>query len=119
MGAPPRKGCDDGKARIAAIAGIFSSMLRAFLVAGLLVLGGRAQPAPPPFQTLFYTSEGLKLEAYLFKPEGPGPFPLVVYNHGSRAADARSERPVEYVARLLVPAGYAVLVPERRGYGKS
>lgn len=90
-------------------------------MAGLLTAGGQVQPAapPPPFQTLFYTSEGLRLEAYLFKPEGTGPFPLVVYNHGSRAGDARSERPVEYVARLLLPLGYAVLVPERRGYGKS
>jgi dienelactone hydrolase len=26
---------------------------------------------------------------------------------------------VAYVARLLLPQGYAVLVPERRGYGKS
>jgi carboxymethylenebutenolidase len=96
-------------------------MLRAFLMAGLLTAGGQAQPAvpAPPFQTLFYTSEGLRLEAYLFRPDGPGPFPLVVYNHGSRAADARSERPLEYVARLLLPQGYAVLVPERRGYGKS
>src|SRR3954463_8493742 len=45
-----------------------------------------AQPAPPPalpYDTLFYTHDGLTLEAYLYKPEGAGPFPLVVYNHGS------------------------------------
>jgi dienelactone hydrolase len=96
-------------------------MVRLFLVAGLLIFGGQTQPAAPnpPFQTLFYTSEGLRLEAYLFTPEGPGPFPLVVYNHGSRAGDARTERPMVYVAGLLLPQGYAVLVPERRGYGKS
>ena len=29
------------------------------------------------------------------------------------------EWPVFFIARMLVPAGYAVLVPERRGYGKS
>ena len=96
-------------------------MVPALLVAALLGLGTRPQPAASasPFQTLFYSSEGLRLEAYLFKPDGAGPFPLVVYNHGSRNADARSERPVQYIARLLVPLGYAVLVPERRGYGKS
>ena len=53
-------------------------------------------------------------------PDGAGPFPLVVYNHGSvPAAQEKDEWPAPYIARLLVPAGYALLVPERRGYGKS
>ena len=97
-------------------------MIRGILVASLIVLGvWHTQPVEPvpQFQTLFYSSEGLKLEAYLFKPEGPGPFPLIVYNHGSRIGDEHQERPVAHIARLLVPLGYAVLVPERRGYGKS
>ena len=77
-------------------------------------------PAPDlKYDTLFYTSGGLRVEAYLYKPAGPGPFPLVVYNHGSRAGNERRELPMMYVARILVPKGYAVLVPERRGYGKS
>jgi dienelactone hydrolase len=91
------------------------------LAAAVLLQSGQAPAAvqPLPYQTLFYSSEGLKLEAYLFTPEGPGPFPLVVYNHGSRIGDERLERPVGHVPRLLLPLGYAVLVPERRGYGKS
>ena len=78
--------------------------------------------APPlPYDTLFYQHDGLKLEAYLYKPAGTGPFPLVVYNHGSAPAGRRTPG----VGRRRsspassVPAGYAVLVPERRGYGKS
>lgn len=96
-------------------------MSRLLLAAGLLTLNvGQVRPADPlPFQTLFYPSDGLRLEAYLFKPDGPGPFPLVVYNHGSRIGDERQERAVNQIARLVVPLGYAVLVPERRGYGKS
>jgi dienelactone hydrolase len=43
----------------------------------------------------------------------------MVYNHGSRIGDERQERPVPHIARVMVPAGYAVLVPARRGYGKS
>jgi dienelactone hydrolase len=79
------------------------------------------QPRPddPPHETLFYQNGSLKLEAYFFKPAGAGPFPLVVYNHGSRANQERLEWPVYFIARILVPAGYAVLVPERRGYGQS
>ena len=75
--------------------------------------------SPPPYETRFYTHDGLRLEAYLYRPAGPGPFPLVVYNHGSRPGEERIEWPVAFIARLLVPAGYAVLAPERRGYGKS
>jgi pimeloyl-ACP methyl ester carboxylesterase len=91
-----------------------------FLV--LTITTALAQPAAPalPHETLFYTHDGLKLEAYLYVPDGPGPFPLVVYNHGSvPAAQEKDEWPAPYIARLLVPAGYALLVPERRGYGKS
>ena len=83
--------------------------------------GGAAAAArrPNTFETVFYQNGSLRLEAYFFKPEGPGPFPLVVYNHGSRAKQERVEWPVQFIARILVPAGYAVLVPERRGYGRS
>lgn len=77
-------------------------------------------PSPLPYETRFYTHDGLRLESYLYRPSGPGPFPLVVYNHGSATPDEeKKEWPAPFVARLLVPAGYAVLVPERRGYAKS
>ncbi len=77
-------------------------------------------PSPLPYETIFYSHDGLKLEAYLYRPGGTGPFPLIVYNHGSAPAGEESkEWPAPYIARLFVPAGYAVLVPERRGYGKS
>jgi dienelactone hydrolase len=72
-----------------------------------------------PEETFFYQHDGLKLEAYLFRPSGPGPFPLVIYNHGSRVDHEREERKVKFIADLLTPKGYAVLVPERRGYGQS
>jgi dienelactone hydrolase len=78
-----------------------------------------ALPGDPEYSTFFYSHDNLKLEAYFFKPAGAGPFPVVVYNHGSRAGYEREERPMLYIARVMVPAGYAVIVPERRGYGKS
>jgi dienelactone hydrolase len=75
--------------------------------------------AAPPHETVFYKSGTLNLEAYVYTPPGKGPFPLVVYNHGSRAGQERTEWPVAFIARWLVPEGLAVMVPERRGYGKS
>jgi dienelactone hydrolase len=78
-----------------------------------------ASQADSDYSTIFYNNGDLKVEAYFYKPEGAGPFPLVVYNHGSRAGRERQEVPFRYVADVLKASGYAVLVPERRGYGKS
>lgn len=73
----------------------------------------------PSYETASYPSGKLKIEAYVFKPEGAGPFPVVIYNHGSRAGHEREERPFAYVGEMLAGSGYVVVVPERRGYGKS
>jgi dienelactone hydrolase len=99
---------------------LICALLATYSLAG--AQGGQGTPASPPspeYQTVFYYNGTLRLEAYLYKPQGGGPFPLVVYNHGSRAGAERLERPMAFIAQVLVPAGYAVLVPERRGYGKS
>jgi len=72
-----------------------------------------------PYTTFYYKNGDLNIEAYFYKPAGDGPFPLVIYNHGSRAGSESKEIPWRFIAGILVPQGYAVLVPERRGYGKS
>lgn len=77
------------------------------------------EPKGNPHTTFYYKNGDLNLEAYLYKPQGTGPFPLVIYNHGSRSGQERVEIPFRFIAAILVPQGYAVLVPERRGYGKS
>lgn len=71
------------------------------------------------FETIYYKNGELNIEAYLYMPDGAGPFPLVIYNHGSRSGQERTEIPFRYVANVLQANGFAVLVPERRGYGKS
>jgi len=76
-----------------------------------------AQPAK--YTEVFYPSGGLRIQAYLYKPGGDGPFPVVLYNHGSRIGRERQSLPFEHVGGLLTSAGYAVLVSERRGYGRS
>jgi dienelactone hydrolase len=80
-----------------------------------------AQPAgePPSYIEVFYPSGALRIQAYLYRPPGNGPFPLVIYNHGSREGRERESRAFAYIGRLLAQSGYAVLVPERRGYGRS
>lgn len=63
----------------------------------------------------------LKLETTLYKPEGAGPFPLVVINHGKALGDTRFQgryRPA-LAARFFLQRGYAVVVPMRQGFSKS
>jgi dienelactone hydrolase len=98
---------------------LFSGALVVLVCASVSLQAQERNASAPAYETLFYTADGLKLQAYLYTPQGKGPFPLVVYNHGSRPGQERLEWPVAFIAQLLVPAGYAVLVPERRGYGRS
>jgi dienelactone hydrolase len=71
------------------------------------------------YTEVFYPSGSLRIQAYLYRPPGDGPFPVVIYNHGSRDGRERASVPFEYIGRMLTKAGYVLLVPERRGYGKS
>jgi dienelactone hydrolase len=65
-----------------------------------------------------YDSDNLRIAAYLYAPEGEGPFPVVIYNHGDRD-DPRRSVDFKYIGDMLSRIGYVVLIPERRGYGKS
>jgi dienelactone hydrolase len=71
------------------------------------------------YAEISYPSGNLRIAGYLYRPEGPGPFPTIIYNHGSRIGHDREPRPWVSFGALYASAGYAVLVPERRGYGKS
>src|SRR6266699_2754307 len=69
-----------------------------------------AQIEPPQrdaYTTIYYKSGRLNIEAYLYKPlKGEAPFPLVIYNHGSRAGNERAEVPFRYVANVLAALDY-------------
>ena len=62
------------------------------------------------------------MHTIVFRPEGPGPFPLVVINHGSvQDQDQRAKmRPLFLAAsEFFVQRGYAVAVPSRPGHGET
>ena len=62
------------------------------------------------------------LETRLYRPPGPGPFPLVTINHGvpnDKRFLRRTEPGFEAAAHWWVGQGYAVAVPLRRGVGRS
>lgn len=83
------------------------------------LLPARAQANPQPYREVFYSSDGLRIQAYLYVPDGVGPFPAIVYSHGSRDGRERESIPFVFIGRMLARAGCVVLVSERRGYGHS
>jgi dienelactone hydrolase len=76
-----------------------------------------------PVRSLDQSSgENLLLEAMVYRPSGPGPFPLVVIDHGKPAlhGNASDYQPrFEAAAHWFVEHGFAVTVLARRGYGRS
>jgi dipeptidyl aminopeptidase/acylaminoacyl peptidase len=64
--------------------------------------------------------DGREVPAFLYKPQGVGPFPAVIDVHGGPTAQSRRE--FDRMRQYLVSKGYVVLVPNVRGstgYGKS
>jgi carboxymethylenebutenolidase len=85
---------------------------------------GQADQATPP-QLVDFPSGKLHLKGYLWKPSGTGPFPAVLFNHGSGGPDAMQtggitiREAAETLALVFVKHGYAFFYPCRRGHGLS
>ena len=73
---------------------------------------------------MFERGEQIMLEMVTFKPAGPGPFPTLVFNHGSTGI---GNDPALFTSTVTSPAmakyfndrGWMVVFPQRRGRGKS
>ncbi|WP_296223660.1 dienelactone hydrolase family protein [Ralstonia sp. UBA689] len=63
----------------------------------------------------------VKLETTIYKPEGDGPFPLIVLNHGKAHGNPSFQSRARYSAQAaaLVARGYVVAIPMRQGFSKS
>jgi dienelactone hydrolase len=100
-----------------------SSLRRLLIGAGIAILAstgptiaaddvetGDGQPA-----LIDFPSGDLSLQGFLWKPKGNGPFPAMLWNHGSEKRPGK----VEPVASFFVARGYVFFVPHRRGQGRS
>lgn len=100
----------------------------AFFVLGVLAAGAHAQ-APETGREFINTAlvedgKPIRLELFVLKPPGPGPFPTVVFNHGSTG---RGDNPDLFrrswtssaVAAYFVDRGWMIIFPQRRGRGAS
>lgn len=76
-------------------------------------------------ERVLYVPVGLwprvNLQVTFFRPEGKGPFPLAVINHGKAAGPASQTRRARsiYITRYFLSRGYAVIVPMLRGFAGS
>jgi dienelactone hydrolase len=76
-------------------------------------------------ETVVVPSGALHLTAFFWRPKGTGPFPVVLFNHGSGSVDSAHTGPVamteaaEKLGPIFVRHGYAFLYLFRRGQGLS
>jgi dienelactone hydrolase len=82
------------------------------LIVLLLAAGAAAQVKP---QEVTFRNGKFELHGFLWKPDGPGPFPAILWNHGSEKLPGwRPELGAFYTAH-----NYVFFVPHRRGQGRS
>jgi dienelactone hydrolase len=71
---------------------------------------------------MFGRQETKPVPVTVYRPQGDGPFPLFVFNHG-RAIEAKRAQQGRYrpesMARYLVAKGFVVMVPNRIGYWET
>ena len=62
-----------------------------------------------------FPSGDLTLHGFLYKPEGEGPFPAIIWNHGSEKLPGQQPE----LARFYTKQGFVFFTPHRHGQGRS
>ncbi|MFO7546514.1 MAG: S9 family peptidase [Trueperaceae bacterium] len=86
------------------------------------MLGGVPQSAMATPEHVRYPSFDRDIPAWLYRPPGPGPFPVVLSVHGGPEAQERPKYGYNGFYQYLVSRGIGVLAPNIRGstgYGRS
>ncbi|MEM9152362.1 MAG: dienelactone hydrolase family protein [Cyanobacteria bacterium P01_F01_bin.3] len=76
----------------------------------------QSEELQPVFETeeITFASADLNLHGFIHKPEGNGPFPAILLNHGSEHPKSG-----KLIANPYVSRGYVIFFPHRRGQGRS
>lgn len=63
----------------------------------------------------------ISLQTTIIKPDGPGPFPIIIMNHGKDPIPPSMQHRVTYriFSEEFLKRGYAIILPMRRGFAKS
>jgi dienelactone hydrolase len=89
-------------------------MFVAVTLAGAAFTTARGQ-APPAQQEVGFSSGDLQLRGFIWKPEGSGPHPALLWNHGSEKLPGW----LPDLGPAFVRRGYVLFIPHRRGQGRS
>src|SRR5258708_36542205 len=95
---------------------VLISACRHLILCGLLFAFFQicATAQPKPEEVVFHSGK-LDLQGFLWRPNGPGPFPAVLWNHGSEKLPGSQP----HLAEFYTSHFYAFFVPHRRGQGRS
>src|SRR2546427_12012184 len=83
-----------------------------------LLLLSIASSAVAATDTVTFQNGTIPLHGLLYEPAGTGPFPAVLYNHGS-APGMLSNEAFEAIAPVYTSRGWVFFAPYRRGQGLS
>jgi carboxymethylenebutenolidase len=86
----------------------------AILLLGVSVVCAQQTP-PPNAKLVSFPSPGGTLYGFLYVPEGNGPFPAVLWNHGSEKRPGWQPE----LAAFYNAHGFVFFLPHRRGQGRS
>jgi carboxymethylenebutenolidase len=75
----------------------------------------RQEPDPGSPKLVSFPSGDLTLHGFLYKPEGEGPFPAIIWNHGSEKLPGQQPE----LARFYTKQGFVFFTPHRHGQGRS
>jgi carboxymethylenebutenolidase len=84
------------------------------LFVALLSLPGALCAQVQPQEVIFQSGK-LQLHGFLWKPDGPGPFPAVLWNHGSEKLPGQQPA----LASFYTSHFFVFFIPHRRGQGRS
>lgn len=109
--------CVDSNRRVRRCGAVVIVACLPFLFPVSTVAQERASSAPEP-EVVSFSSGALTLGGVLYKPEGSGPFPVLIYNHGS-APGMWNNKAFEQIGPLFIDRDWVFFAPYRRGQGLS
>jgi carboxymethylenebutenolidase len=77
--------------------------------------GKKPAETGPAHELVEFKCDTATLHGWLYKPDGKGPFPSVIYNHGSEKTPGWFPP----LGKYWTDKGYVFFVPHRRGHGRS
>lgn len=106
-------------ARLSLVAVLASALISCAFLPFVWPAPAAAQEAPPSATEIVSFQNGdLILKGTLYKPEGEGPFPAFLFNHGS-APGRLNDQAFEEIGPRFRDRGWVFFAPYRRGQGLS